>query len=358
MTILSRYISREIIKYLIIVMILVVGLYVAIDFFEKIDNFMEQGLPITTAISFLVLKTPLIIAQTTPISLFLSVIIVFGLMNKSNEVLALKSSGISVYTLLKPVSAIGLIFSILLFLFAEIIVPLTITHSNRIWMEDVKKRPVMVSTEKNIWIQGERSIFHIKYYNPASKAIHGVTLYFFDKTFSLIRRVDAEKGVFIDGKWVLENVMEQVLDERTREYATAFFEIKERMFDFFPEDLMRTVKKSEEMSFMELLEYIRNIEAEGYDASSYKVDIHAKVAFPFVCVILCFAGIGISLKTTRKEGPGTGIAIGIGTAFLYWIFYSFCLSLGYGEMLPPVIAAWTANLVFMCFAVITLLNAD
>jgi lipopolysaccharide export system permease protein len=358
MTILSRYITREILKYLFVVMVLIVGLYVAIDFFEKIDNFMSQDLPVSLAINFLVLKTPLIIAQTTPISLFLSVIIVFGLMSKNNEVLALKSSGISVYTLLKPVSAIGLVFSILLFFFSEIIVPLTITHSNRIWMEDVKKKPAMVSREKNIWIQGERSIAHIKYYNPASRTMHGVTLYFFDKSFSLIRRVDAEKGNFVDGMWILENVMEQALDEKSGNYVTAFFEIKERIFDFIPEDLGRAVKKSEEMSFSELLEYIRKVEAEGYDASGYRVDFHAKLAFPFVCVILCLAGIGIALKTTTKEGPGTGIAIGIGTAFFYWIFYSFCLSLGYGEMLPPVIAAWTANLVFMCFAVITLLNAD
>jgi lipopolysaccharide export system permease protein len=358
MTILSRYITQETIKFFFIVMILVVGLYVAIDFFEKIDNFMEQDLPITLAISFLILKTPLIIAQTTPISLLLAVITVFGLMSKSNEVLALRSSGISVYNLLKPVLGIGLVFSIVLFLFAEIIVPLTITHSNRIWLEDVKKRSATVSNEKNIWIQGERSIFHIKYYNPAAKSIHGVTLYFFDKTFSLVRRVDAEKGIFIDGKWYLENVMEQVLDEKTKEYVMAFFEEKERIFDFYPEDLSGMVKKSEEMSFVELLEYIRKVEADGYDASAYKVDIHAKLAFPFVCVILCFAGVGISLKTTKKEGPGMGIAIGIGIAFLYWIFYSFCLSLGYGEMLPPAIAAWTANLVFMCFALITLLNAD
>ena len=52
------------------------------------------------------------------------------------------------------------------------------------------------------------------------------------------------------------------------------------------------------------------------------------------------------------------IALGIGTAFLYWIFYSFCLSLGYGEMLPPAIAAWTANLVFLCFSLITLQYAE
>lgn len=358
MTILSRYITRETLKYLIILMILIVGLYVAIDFFEKIDNFMERDLPVSRAITFLVLKIPLIISQTTPISLFLSVIVVLSLMSKKNEILALKSSGVSVYNLLKPVSAIGVIFSILLFFFSETVVPMTITHSNKIWMEEVKKKSAMISREKNIWIKGERFIAHINYYNPVSKTIHDVTLYFFDQEFSLIRRVDAEKGIFAENKWILENVMEQVLDDKSENYVTSFFEKKERMFDFVPDDLGRAVKKSEEMSFIELMDYIRKIENEGYDASGYRVDLHAKLAFPFVCVILCLAGVGISLKTGGKEGPGKGIAIGIGAAFFYWIFYSFCLSLGYGEMLPPVIAAWTANLVFICFAVITLLNAD
>ncbi len=358
MGILNKYITQEIVKYLFIVMVLVVGLYVTVDFFEKIDNFMEQNLPITLMISFLALKTPLIIAQMFPISLFLSVIMVFALMSKHNEVLALKSSGISVYTLLKPVLGIGVVFSVFLFFFSEIMVPLTITHANRIWQEDVRKKPATVSREKNIWIQADRSIYHIKYYNPASMSIHGVTLYFFDKNFSLTRRVDAEKGDFVNEKWVLENVMEQVLDTDTGKYAANFYEKMETVFDLVPDDLGIVVKKSEEMNFSELHGYIQKIESDGYDASGYKVDLYAKLAFPFVCIILCLTGVGIALRVTRREGTGIGIAIGIVTAFLYWIFYSFCLSLGYGEVLPPLIAAWMANLVFLCFAAVMLLHAD
>lgn len=341
-----------------IVMVLIVSLYVTIDFFEKIDNFMGHNLPITLMISFLVLKTPLIIAQTFPISLLLSVIIVFALMSKHNEMLALKSSGISVYTLLKPVLGISVVFSVLLFFFSEILVPLTVTHANRIWQEDVRKKPAMVSREKNIWIQADRSIYHIKYYNPVSMSIHGVTLYFFGKEFSLTRRVDAEKGDFVGDRWILENVMEQVLNIHAGKFTTTFYEKMEIVFDLVPDDLGVVIKKSEEMNFSELYRYIQKIESDGYDASGYKVDLYAKLAFPFVCIILCLIGVGIALRVTPRDGPGIGIGIGIVTAFLYWIFYSFCLSLGYGEVLPPLIAAWIANLVFLCFAAVMLLNAD
>ena len=50
--------------------------------------------------------------------------------------------------------------------------------------------------------------------------------------------------------------------------------------------LKRVAKKSEEMSFKELFEYIRNIESEGYDATPYRVDFHAKFALPVACLIV------------------------------------------------------------------------
>ena len=73
---------------------------------------------------------------------------------------------------------------------------------------------------------------------------------------------------------------------------------------------------------------------------------------------MCMIGTGLAARGTVKEGMPVVIAYGIGTAFIYWIFYSFCLSLGYGEMLPPAIAAWTANLAFFSFGALTLLNAE
>ena len=110
--------------------------------------------------------------------------------------------------------------------------------------------------------------------------------------------------------------------------------------------------------FRELLGYIRKVEAEGYAATAYRVDLWAKIAFPFICIILCLVGTGIAAKTALKDGMAVSIAYGIGIAFLYWIFYSFCLSLGYGGMLPPPVAAWSANLVFLCLGVFTLIQAE
>ena len=102
MSIIYNYLNREIFKNFGIIVVVVVGIYVAVDFFEKIDDFMEAALPFSRAVTFFIYNIPFVVAQILPVGLFLSILIVFCLMSKSNEIIALRSSGISIYYLLWP----------------------------------------------------------------------------------------------------------------------------------------------------------------------------------------------------------------------------------------------------------------
>jgi lipopolysaccharide export system permease protein len=358
MTILDKYLAREIVKHLCTVLIAVVGVYLAVDFFQKIDNFMLADIPLSRMITYFTLKLPLIVLQIMPVSILLGVLIALGLMNKNNEIIALKCGGVSVYYLLRPILAIGIVFSILMFLMSEAIVPLTTTKANTIWLTEVKKKTLLTYRQNNIWIKGNRSISYINYYNPKKNMISGISLNYFDNQFRLIKRVDAKKGVYREGKWVLFNLMEQVLDGTDQEYRISFYDEQVAQVDFVPQDLKQLIKKSEEMSVTELFEYIRDVESEGYDATVYRVDFHAKIAIPLVCVIMCIIGTGISVKRRIKEGLSISIALGVGMIFLYWVSYSFCLSLGYGEVLHPILATWISNVIFACLGIVNLINAE
>jgi lipopolysaccharide export system permease protein len=69
-------------------------------------------------------------------------------------------------------------------------------------------------------------------------------------------------------------------------------------------------------------------------------------------------GTGIAVKRKSREGPSVSIAFGAIMVFLYWVLHSFCLSLGYGGLLPPVISAWISNIIFLCYGVLNLINAE
>jgi lipopolysaccharide export system permease protein len=128
--------------------------------------------------------------------------------------------------------------------------------------------------------------------------------------------------------------------------------------DFSVDDLKGVAVKSEELSFTTLREYIQKVTSEGYDATVYCVDLYAKLALPFVCIIMSLLGIGIALRSNVNDGVVLGVAYGIGASFLYWIVMSFCMSLGYGGMLPPFLAAWSANFIFIALGGILLINAE
>ena len=358
MLVLYRYLTAEIIKFSCIVLGAVICIYLAVDFFERIDDFMEAGVSFSRAFIYFVFKIPFIITQTLPVCIFLSILIVLCLMLKHNEITALKSCGVSTLNILKPVIVLGFFFTLLLFFLSDLAVPAASVNSNRIWIKEVKKKNAVVSREKNIWIRGTHSIIHIKYYDPAEKTIFGVTICEFGKDFVLTRRIDAKKSVYTDDHWFFYDIVELKFDKTGKNYEVNFFDKRIEKFEILPDDIQRVVKQSEDMSFSELYAYIKKVEAEGYDVGRYRVDLFAKTAFPVICLILSLIGPGIALNRTIKGGMPVKFFIGAGIIFSYWMFYSFCVSLGYGNIIPPMVAVWTANIIFLCIGVVLLLNTE
>lgn len=358
MTIIDRYLVKEILKCFAIVLTVVLALFIIVEFFNKADNFMEAGLSISRLIRYLQLKLPQIIVQIAPLGILLAVLVALGLMNKHNEIIALKSGGVSIYFLMRSVLAIAVFISFILFILSEVVVPITISKANKIWFGEVKKKPVLATRQKNIWIKGDRAIYFIRYFNPQNQSVSGVTLNYFDKAFKLSKRIDAKSGVFQKGKWIFSDIMEQVLDEDSGTYAVHIYPQQTVEMDVLPEDLTRVFKMSEEMNVAELISYIREVESDGYDATAFRVDLYARFAFPLLPIIVCIIGVGIAAKRKGAEGPSVSIAYGALVVFLYWVIHSFCLSLGYGGMLPPIIAAWISNIIFSCYAVLNLINAE
>jgi lipopolysaccharide export system permease protein len=350
MSILFKYIIKEILKQFTVIATVVVVVYVAIDFLDKFDKVMKSGLPLSEFLIFFLLKIPLVLVQITPGAALIATLVVFGLMKRNNEILALKSSGLGVGALLKPAVVTGTGFCLLLFILSESIVPATISKANLIWLKKVRHKASTTVKQNDIWIKDSRVIMHINHYNPDRKTAFGITLNFFDKPFKLVRRVDAREAVYSESKWMLTGVMDHRFDENGDIQQASTAEHLSVEIDIIPEDLGRAAKSSEEMSFLELLRHIRKIAGEGYSTALYRVDLHAKIAFPFVCLLMSLLGTGLGASGKTMGGMTATIAYGIGISFAYSMFYGFSLSLGYGGVLPPITAAWSANIAFFLVA--------
>jgi len=356
---LYKYLSKELLKLFFIIQSIILVLFVFIDYLSKMDRFLNSDISLLGALWFVLLEIPFMFVQVAPASVLLANIFVFGMMNRNNEILTLQSSGISTYLPVKPALFLGLVFTLIMFLLGEVIVPVSMIKANHIENTVIRKNiSTIAQTKKNIWIKSDKKLIHFNFYDRIKQSVAGITILTMGKGFQPEYRLDAKTGYYRDGKWIFENSIEQIYNPETREYDVINFDRKIIKVDIKPEDIGQMVKKSEEMGFFELRKYVEKVESEGYDATTYAVDLYGKMAFPFICFIMALTGAATGMKPFAKESIPRAVSLGIVISFMYWFVHGFCISLGYGGSLPPMLAAWMTNLFFLCFGTIYLLTTE
>ena len=357
MKILSRYFFTEFAKLLAMCLSTFLMVYLLVDFLQKIDNFIEAEASRAVVVSYFLNKIPYILVQMIPAATLISVIVLFCIMKRNNEVVALKASGFNLFDLSKPIVFASMGIGAVMFLFSEILVPYTSSKSNEIWNVEVEKQdPTRFYGRSQIWYRGTDAIYWLKHFDYRERSITSPTFYFFDKSFRLVKRIDGGKCTWQDGRWRVENgILQEATDEggyESRRFKEIYLEIPES-----PETFVRGEKKPEEMSYWQLKQYAKKIRKEGYDDTQYLVDMNIKTAFPFVNVILVLIGIPIALGL-RKGGTPLAVSIGMGICVLYLLVMGFSRSLGLSGTLPPLLSAWVANGLFFLFGIYLMMNVE
>jgi lipopolysaccharide export system permease protein len=357
MKIISRYLYKEFFTFFVISLITFLLIYLVIEFFGKIDNFLEAHVPLKVAFLFFIYHIPFVIQQMTPVSVLISVMLTLGIMNKHNEILAIKNCGISLFRLFYPLVAISVFIGIGLFFLSESIVPITSSVANNIWKIQVEKRNTQGAYKlSHIWYRGKDSIYQIRSYDSRKNIIEGLSIFFFDDTFRLHKRIDARKAKWVEGLWYLnDGLIQKITPDGSRE--TVRFRSHTIRLPEMPHVFKRTMKAPEEMSFWELKKYTRKLREEGYDSTRCQVDLHNKIASPFISLVLTLIGIALGLRK-KKGGIPFGITIGIGISFLYLLIFGLSRSLALSGALPPAFGAWLANLLFLLFGIYLILAEE
>jgi lipopolysaccharide export system permease protein len=356
MRILSLYMTREYLKMVTSLSVIFLGTYTLFDFIEKVDNFHEAGVSSSYMLSFFLLQLPELLTLLLPMAVLLGTILTLGLMANRNEITAIKASGVSLFRITLPIILIATIFTMVVALINETVLPKTKGQTNYIWDVLVEKRPGRLFHKEKFWLKGHSSIYHVGYYDRETQSLSDVVYYRFDQEFHLLLRVDARRARYLGGRWIF---FSGLIQERLPDGGYSAVTFKEKAIDLpeRPDDFTRLAKPSEEMNFAELNNYVTKVEEEGYDSRRYRVDLQAKISFPFVCLIMALIGIPLSLLRQKGESIALSVILGTMAALIYWISFSYIRSLfGYGGVLPPFFAAWLSNGIFILAALWMLTN--
>ena len=295
---------------------------------------------------------PFIISNILPSAVLLATIMTYGSLAKYNEITAIKSCGVSIYRLLMPVLSCAAVIGVLLFLFSEFVTPIAVQKTQHITKIEIQKRKALGFFKKNeIWYRSDNAIYNFKLFDIDKNYLHGVTVNYLDfDDFTMKKRIDARGAQWENNQWIFHDLLITTFDENN---YPVMERIEEKIINLpeKPDDFKIIQKDAEKMGYFELRKYAKKISGEGYDATRYQADLHGKIAFPFVTVILVFIGMFFSLRSERSGGIMQSVGMGIFIGFSYWIVHAFCLSLGRAGTLNPFLGAWAANIIFIIASV-------
>jgi lipopolysaccharide export system permease protein len=124
-----------------------------------------------------------------------------------------------------------------------------------------------------------------------------------------------------------------------------------------PEDFAKEARPPEEMNFFELRDFVERTRASGARVSNYLVDLHLKLAFPLVNLIVVMIGAPVATRL-RMQSAALGFGLSVAIAFVYYAFMRTGQALGHNGALPPYIAAWMGDMVFGVVGVTMMVQAQ
>ncbi len=344
---LSKYVAHEYIKVLLICLSAVTTVYLLVHFLGKLDEFIEFKASLPLIFRMILLKIPRIFYEVLPIVSLLATLITLSILSRHNEIIAMRSCGIHLNRLLVPILFVTFLLSMMALADGEWIVPYA--NQRLSWLDDValKKKPHLLALKNNrIWFRtGTHGFCNIRKVDPDRRVLHDVTLYDFDRNFRLQHRFDAKVVLWKDSGWITRKGTEwifsgtgEILQERA---FRGGFPLEEPL-----QEIVKVEKSSSAMGYKELRKYITILKKDGYPTAGYEVDLHAKISYTMISLIMVLLGIPFALHTNRKGGLAFSIGISLVVGFIYWLAFSIGLSFGHGGLIPPLLAAWVANLLF------------
>ncbi|MGB9105557.1 MAG: LPS export ABC transporter permease LptF [Terriglobales bacterium] len=347
--IIDDYILRDFFVYLGMILSTFLMLLLVFTFFELLGDIVRNRVPLVMVGQYLINVTPYFIYNTTHISVLLAVLVTFGLMQKANEITAMKATGISIYRVILPVMVIAAILATGLFFFEQLYLP----HANKrqdALRNQIKGKPAQTYLRPDRkWIFGQRSdIYYYEFFDAESNRFGSISIFEFDpKTFELNKRIYATRAHWSDTlqKWVFEQGWERTFrGSAIEDYhpfdVETFAELREP-----PGYFKKEVKQSSEMNYEELRNYIHDLQQSGFDVVRLRVQLQKKFAFPIITFVMAMLAVPFAL-TTGRRGALAGVATAVGIAVVYFVVSGLFEAMGNTNQLPPALAAWSPDLLF------------
>ena len=359
MQILDRYLLKQFLYVLFFALLSFWIIFLIVDVVEHIDTFIDRHASLSAVIKYYIFYSPYILVLVLPIAMLLSSLFSLGLLSRQNELLALKSSGISLYRILFPLLGLALVISFLVMMAGNYLIPYTNRLSLKIHSSEIEKKANVGETMYNdVYLQTEnQQVLYLNHYNSQTRTGEGVLFQTF-KDGQMKEEIRAEKIIWAGNGWIFLKGIQRIFSDfsLSPEKYMPFERTLRLDLKIKPEVLTREQKLPEEMSYQELKSYVLLKQKTGQDVAAEKTDLYLKISFPLANLVIVLFGCTLA-TSPRRSGLALSFAISLAICFVYYTFLKIGQSFGYSHKFSPLLAAWISNLVFGIVGLVLLFKA-
>ncbi len=330
--------------------------------FDEIFRVLRHDPPAWAAAAFMACKVPKTITEATPLAVLLATLFTLATMLKSHELIAMRAGGMSQYAIATPFLASALVISLLSVAFTATVVPWANHKRGQIKRVHFYKQPLLETRRvaKRValwtsWVLGSRLVY-VEEANARDNLLREVTIIEF-KGLNLIARVDAASARPVKGAWELKGA--QVYRWRRDGLRLYLHRLAVYPVQAVMDDFLRGDKPVEAQTMSDLTRSIERLKKTGREYRREQVFYYLKWVIPFASVIVALLGVGISFnfQTNPREGQAAAFGVAIVVALAYIGLVQLGKTLGVGGVLPPLIAVWMANVIFLVVGLVLLWRA-
>jgi LPS export ABC transporter permease LptG len=358
--ILDRYILREFVKVLTLVIISTATLFVVVDYTGIASDIRENHIPLHMVLSYYRFSFFYILNWTLPISVLVATLVTFGMLSRNNEVTAFKSSGVSLYRAAVPVIAVAGAIALLAYLNLDFVLPYANQRVAQIGNRIKGHKVVRAASQQRTWFVGKgRYIINFLSYDSVTRQVGQIQVYEFHPTeFRITRRVYANRAKWDGRGWVFsDGWIRSFTDDGSTTYTPIVNPIRLYYQETPQEFALEGNNDPSQMTFGQLRRYIESLQKTGYAADRLSVQLYSKTSWPFLSLIMALIALPFAFRI-GKRGALYGVGIALVVGIFYWMVYAIFTKFGEVGNLPPILSAWSANILFAIAAVYLFLHAE
>jgi lipopolysaccharide export system permease protein len=347
----SRQICLQFTNFFLSSLLIFTLIFLVSDFLSNSSEFQAVSRLETAQYYFYML--PEIIYRMIPVATLAGVIFSIAMLQRTNELIALFSLGVSLWQVASVLLILATGTSLLTIIVGDQWVPRAVQEKNYLLYNQIKKKPGFYSMVKTgrIWYKVRDTIFYIQTLNPKTNTGEGLKMFVIGPQWQILQMLEAKKIEMKKDQWILKDGVITVFSPGSQFPVMSDFDEKTIPMGEEASSLAEIAKPSEVLSMSELRRFILKNRAAGLDTLRYEVDYFGKWSFAFAGCIMSMLAIPFGVKRGRSGGVMGSIGIVLGLVFIYWTFYSSGMALGYYGRVPAFFAATFPSLVMLVFGI-------